>query len=332
MGWSAGSGWRRWPAGPAAARRRSRAGRRWPAVRACGFGGWSSGHSVDGPDDPGRGVPRDGQPVQPDDAQEDGLVGVGGGDHERVPSLDGGRAGHPGGGQVVLGCGLRGAGVDLDTLPADGGAGQDLFAADPGRLCREVAGALLGVDLSAEVDGKSHQDDHHQAGCGEPDAHRPPFPVPVSTGCGDGHHRALYVSRGLDMVAVIALLPGTPGIKSDRLTWQLTVAVIVAGVPTGEANPVVSTLTVVAVQFMCWLARLVAAAVSPAVWAPPWVRAMEAERAASAAADCTPWWAIATRPAKTIRRTNSMKAGTPITASMTAEPRSGSVCLRHLIG
>jgi hypothetical protein len=46
-------------------------------------------------------------------------------------------------------------------LPADGGAGQDLFSADPGGLGRDVAGALLGVDLAAEVDGKSHQDDHH---------------------------------------------------------------------------------------------------------------------------------------------------------------------------
>jgi len=50
--------------------------------------------------------------------------------------------------------------------------------------------ALLGVDLAAEVDGKSHQDDHHQAGRGEPDAHRPPFPIGVRTGCGDGHHRS----------------------------------------------------------------------------------------------------------------------------------------------
>src|SRR5665647_1122250 len=134
MAWSAGSGRRRWPAGPAGARRRSPAGRRWPAVRAGGSGAWSSSHSVDGPDHPGRGVPGDGQPVQPDDAQERGLVGVGSGHHERVPSLDGGRAGHPGGGQVVPGCGLRGAGVDLDTLPADGGTGQDLFSADPGGL------------------------------------------------------------------------------------------------------------------------------------------------------------------------------------------------------
>ena len=67
------------------------------------------------------------------------------------------------------------------------------------------------------------------------------------------------------MAAVITLLPGTPGSKSDRLTWQVTVAVIFAGVPTGDAKPVVSTLTVVAVQFTCWLARLVAAAASPAV-------------------------------------------------------------------
>src|ERR1035437_10220086 len=276
MAWSAGLGRHRRPAEPEAARRPTPTGRRWPAVRAVGSAAWSSGHSVDGPDDPGRGVPGNGQPVQPDDAQENGLVGVGRGDHERVPPLDRGRAGHPGRGQVVPGCGLGGADVDLDTLPADGGPGQDLFSADPGRLGRDVACALLGVDLAAEVDCKSHQDDHHQAGCGEPDAHRPPFPIPVRAGCGDGHYRlSLYVSRGLDIVAVIALVPGTPGSKSDRLTWQVTVAVVFAGVPTGEAKPVVSTLTVVAVQFMCWVARMVAAAVSPAVWASPWVRAME---------------------------------------------------------
>src|SRR5665647_2591819 len=250
MAWSAGSGRRRRPAGPAGARRRSPAGRRWPAGRAGGSGGWSSGHSVDGPDDPGRGVPGDGQPVQPMMPRKmvwyvSVVVTT-----SVSPPLDRGRAGHPGRGQVVPGCGLRGAGVDLNPLPADGGTGQDLFSADPGGLCRDVACALLGVDLAAEVDGKSHQDDHHQAGGGQPDAHRPPFPIPVRPGCGDGHYRSLYVSRGLDMVAVIALLPGTPGSKSDRLTWQLTVAVIVAGVPTGEANTVVSTLAVVTVQFM----------------------------------------------------------------------------------
>src|SRR5665647_754353 len=332
MAWKPGSGWLRWPAGPAGARRRSPAGRRWPAARAGGSAAWSSLHSPDCPDDPGRGVSGDGQPVQPDDAQERGLVGVGGGDHERVPSLDRGRAGHSGRGQVVPGCGLRGAGVHLGTLPSDGWTGQDLFSADPGRLGRDVACVLLGVDLAAEVDGESHQDDHHQAGCGEPDAHRRPFPIPARTGCGDGHHRSRYVSRGLDMVAVMALLPGTPGSqRSDRLTSQVTVALIFPGVPTGEANPLVSTLTVVVAQFTCWLARLVAA-VFPSVWAPPWVRAMDAERAASAAADCTAWWAIATRPAKTMRATNSMKAGTPITASMTAEPRSRSRCLGQLIG
>src|SRR5665647_3365100 len=245
MAWKPGSGWLRWPAGPAGARRRSPAGRRWPALRAGGSAAWSSRHSPDGPDDPGRGVPGDGQPVQPDDAQERGLVRVGRGDHERVPSLDGGRAGHPGRGQVVPGCGLRGARVHLDTLPMDGGASQDLFSANPGGLGRDVAGALLGVDLAAEVDGKSHQDDHHQAGCGQPDTHRPPFPIPVRPGCRGGHHLSRYMSMGLDMVAVIALVPGTPGSKSDRLTWQLTITLTFAGVPTGEANPVVSTLTVV---------------------------------------------------------------------------------------
>ena len=34
-------------------------------------------------------------------------------------------------------------------MASDGGAGQDLFSADPGRLGRDVACTLLGVDLAA---------------------------------------------------------------------------------------------------------------------------------------------------------------------------------------
>ena len=42
-------------------------------------------------------------------------------------------------------------------MPADGGTGQDLFSADPGRLGRDVACVLLGVNLAAKVDGEAHQ-------------------------------------------------------------------------------------------------------------------------------------------------------------------------------
>jgi hypothetical protein len=49
---------------------------------------------------------------------------------------------------------------------------------------------------------------------------------------------------------------------------------------------------------------------------------IEAERAASAAADWTTSWVIAVRPPKTMSPTNSAKAGTPIAASIDADPRS----------
>ena len=51
------------------------------------------------------------------------------------------------------------------------------------------------------------------------------------------------------MVAVTVRRPGTPGKdRSDRFTVQRTVAVTLAGVPTGAANPVVSTVTWVRTQ------------------------------------------------------------------------------------
>ena len=57
--------------------------------------------------------------------------------------------------------------------------------------------------------------------------------------------------------------------------------------------------------------------------ASPAVRAMEAVRADAVAAESTAWVAIATRPARMIRATKSMNAGSPIAASSAAEPRSG---------
>ena len=59
------------------------------------------------------------------------------------------------------------------------------------------------------------------------------------------------------IVAVTVLLPGTPGTdRSARSTSQVTVAVTWAGVPTGAANPVVSTDTAVLAQVSPWLASV----------------------------------------------------------------------------
>jgi hypothetical protein len=52
------------------------------------------------------------------------------------------------------------------------------------------------------------------------------------------------------------------------------------------------------------------------------VRAIDADRADSAAADSTTCRATAYRPAVMINATNSKNAGTMITASIVAEPRS----------
>src|SRR5580765_3868796 len=125
------------------------------------------------------------------------------------------------------------------------------------------------------------------------------------------------------MLADTVRVPGTPGTAmSERLTTQVTVARTLAGVPTGAPKPLVSTLMVIHRQLTFWLLRAwVAAALAvSAAWA--WVREIEADRAASVAAEPTAWLARATRPANTMSPTKSMKAGTPMAASMTADPRS----------
>src|SRR5215218_6742397 len=69
---------------------------------------------------------------------------------------------------------------------------------------------------------------------------------------------------GEDMVAVMVRLPGKPGIdRSERSAMQVTVAVTVAGVPTGAAKPLVSTSTRCAVQRTPWCRRLAAAPETP---------------------------------------------------------------------
>ena len=145
--------------------------------------------------------------------------------------------------------------------------------------------------------------------------------------CAARIEKKLKMGQGELMVAVTVLVPGTPGTaRSARSTTQVTVAVTFAEVPTGVPNPAASTSTRAVTQWMSWSVRLPAAADCASARAACWVRAMDADRAAEAAADSTAWWATATRPAKMIRPTKSRNAGTPMTASIAAEPRSARVC------
>ena len=97
------------------------------------------------------------------------------------------------------------------------------------------------------------------------------------------------MSRGLSAVAVTVWDPGTPGTaRSDRLTTQVTSAVMVAGVPAGEANPLVSTDTEEETQSRPCSASERVAAASAVELASGCVRAIEASRAAWLAADW-PW-------------------------------------------
>src|SRR4029453_6998828 len=106
---------------------------------------------------------------------------------------------------------------------------------------------------------------------------------------------------GEDMVAVMVRLPGKPGIdRSERSAMQVTVAVTDAGVPTGTAKPLVSTSTRCAVQRTPWFRKLAAAPETPLASAWPWGRAIDADRAASAAEASTACRAIAIRPAAMI--------------------------------
>ena len=120
-------------------------------------------------------------------------------------------------------------------------------------------------------------------------------------------------------------LSGRPGsASSDSSTVQFTVAATLAGVPTGLAKPAVSRVTVIDAHVSPWLARVARAAATADVWAAPAVRALDAARAASAAACCTLPWAIATRPPATANISRSMSAGTNRTSSIAADPRSSA--------
>ena len=98
--------------------------------------------------------------------------------------------------------------VELASL--DGRSALDLLAAGASRLGRDVVGSFVGVHLAAEVDGQTDEEDHHEAGQGQPDGDGAALVVPPA-------HRSRQVSIGLDMVARMTREPGTPGTaRSER--------------------------------------------------------------------------------------------------------------------
>ena len=128
-------------------------------------------------------------------------------------------------GEVPPGRSARARRVDLHVAALDGGRSLHLLAAGSGGLGGEVVGALLGVDLPAEVDREADEHHHHEAGGDHPQGHRAAFltAAPHTPGV---HIRSRQVSSGLLIVAVIRRLPGTPGTaRSERSSRHATVAV-----------------------------------------------------------------------------------------------------------
>nr|WP_243760817.1 hypothetical protein [Propioniciclava sp. MC1595] len=74
------------------------------------------------------------------------------------------------------------------------------------------------------------------------------------------------------------------------------------------------------------------AAATAVVCAAPAVRAMDAARAASAAACWTLPWAMATRPPATANNSRSIRPGTNNTSSIAAEPRSSVLLQPRAVG
>jgi hypothetical protein len=139
------------------------------------------------------------------------------------------------------------------------------------------------MDLTAEVDCETDEHDHHEARGDQPDADGAALVTYAA-----GHDRSRYESSGEVTVAVTVRDPGIPGTaRSPRLRRQETVTSTDPGVPTGFAKSDESIETWTVMQSMSWFARLARAASSAPERASWLVRAIEAVRAPSAAADST---------------------------------------------
>ena len=123
-------------------------------------------------------------------------------------------------------------------------------------------------------------------------------------------------------VAVRVLLPGSPGTsRSESETVQVTVALTVAGWPTGIPNPDVSTVTTGRQSRPSWMSAVMALD-SAAVCARPGVSEIEACLAASRAAADTEPCAIEVRPAATTNAISRKTTGARTTSSSGALPSS----------
>src|SRR3954453_21157074 len=260
-------------------------------------------------------------------------MGVGDFPRDRVPAGDLHGPRHAGRGEVLLGRGARGGGIDAEVATFDGGRRLHPLAAGAGGVSGDVGRALLGVDLAAEVDREADEPHHHEGRGDHPQRDRPAFVPGSTTVSGEPvHARSRNVSIGLVMVAETRRLPGTAGTdRSDRSIRHWTRTDSVAASPTVRVNWFASTVTSMSRQWTPSLDRLVVAALVAAARAELLVRSIEAARAASAAAGSTDWRAVAARPPKMMRPTNSTKAGAPTAASTAADPRSSLESLRRRI-
>ena len=138
----------------------------------------------------------------------------------------------------------------VEFASLDGRSALDLLAAGASGLGRDVVGSFVGVHLAAEVDGQADEEDHHEAGQGQPDGDGAALVVSAA-------HRSRQVSIGLDMVARMTREPGTPGTaRSERSRRQETVTSTEPGTPGCLLKSVVSTVTSTSEQPICWLAML----------------------------------------------------------------------------
>ena len=252
-------------------------------------------------------------------AEELRPVGVGHVDRDGVAARDGHRPGDAGGGEVLLGRVAGRDGVHRDVLAFDGGCRLHLLAAGPGCLGGDVVRTLLGVDLAAEVDGQPDKDHHDEARQRQPDADRAAFVATV------GASSAL--PPGVEWGAAGGLDDAASGDSRHGQVGQVEAGTRPLPRPSRSRRRACRSRRHRRPRSRSgngcpgWPGSLARQSWRPA--SPrAGVRAIEAVRAASAAADSTAEWVVAVRPPKMMSPTKSTKAGRPTTASIAADPRS----------
>src|SRR5262249_13110163 len=172
----------------------------------------------------GGGLSGRGDRVDPDQAQEYGVVRDGHGDRDVFTvGCDGDGAGDTGGGQVVLRGGRSGGRVDDLVAAFDGLGGVDGLSGGAGGFAGEVVGAFQRANLAAPVDG---QPDHRQHGQGQYDDQQGDATLIVAPQgvqqAAPGHDRVLNVSSTDTKLALSVFDPGRPSAtRSLKSTTQV---------------------------------------------------------------------------------------------------------------